>query len=284
MRILFCGSKPLGLSVLKRLVSLTKGELVAVCHPMDSEDSRSVFESFSELCRENSIPLSLATENDSLRTSITNWNPDLVVVCGWYKIITPEVLSLVPHGFIGIHNSLLPNYKGGSPLVWAMINGEAVVGSTLFRLSEGVDDGPILHQTSVSVGELEPIGSVLERLEQQICAEFPSKIIEHAKMPGGLTEQLGRGSTYPIRKPQDGDIDFALSVKEVCDFIHAQSRPYPGAFTSRFGKTLRIWKAYPADAQQNNLSPSRHNCERKIEHLKFSCADGSILTCDWEEE
>lgn len=282
MKILFCGSKALGLSVLSRLVSVSNGESIAVCHPMDQGDSRSVVTSFSQFCRENNIPLSVTADDDSLRNLIINWKPDLVVVCGWYKIITPEVLSLVPRGFVGIHNSLLPNYRGGSPLVWAMINGEAVVGSTLFLLSEGVDDGPILHQISASVEGLEQIGSVLKRLEKKICDEFPSKIMEYALAPWELQEQLGLGTTYPIRKPQDGKIDFSLSVREVCNFIHAQSRPYPGAFATVSGKTVRIWRACPADSELSICTSPGRNSHHKPETLKFSCADGSILTCDWE--
>ena len=76
---------------------------------------------------------------------------DLILVLGWYYIIPKLIREKLKHGAWGIHASLLPNYAGGAPLNWAIINGEKKTGVTLFRLSDGVDDGDIISQKSFHI-------------------------------------------------------------------------------------------------------------------------------------
>jgi methionyl-tRNA formyltransferase len=74
--------------------------------------------------------------------TVTSWNPDAFLVAGWYHMIPKIWRNLAPA--YGLHASLLPDYSGGAPLVWAMINGETKTGVTLFQMDDGVDSGPIV--------------------------------------------------------------------------------------------------------------------------------------------
>ena len=274
----------MGLSVFKNLVELSGSDVFAVCHPGDSSDSRSVGQEFSDYCQKQEIEFFAEDGVGSLRKALNTFHPDVVLVCGWYTLIPAELLSMAPLGFFGIHNSLLPNYKGGSPLVWAMINGESIFGSTLFRLSPGIDDGPILHQVSVSSEAFETIGSLLTKIENRVCAEFPKMFLEYINSPWELRDQVGSGRTFKSRRPSDGLIDFSRPALEVCNFIHAQSRPYPGAHTSRLGKTIRIWSAHPVTKQFPATAYSQMGASGAQEGLVFSCEDCDIITFDWQED
>lgn len=101
--------------------------------------------------------------------------PDVGFVCGWYWLIDRETLDLVPNGLWGVHNSLLPKYRGGAPLVWSILNGDSHVGSSVFKISEGMDDGEILHQVKVKVLPDDNVGSLLEKIEQELIENLPKK-------------------------------------------------------------------------------------------------------------
>ena len=168
----------------------------------------------------------------------------MCIVCGWYWLLRKEILESVPGGFIGIHYSLLPKYRGGAPLVWALINGEPEVGLSIFTFAEGVDSGPIWAQERIPVGPDDYISDVLERLEAKSIAAL------EATYPGILNgttrpwEQEHTQATYcSMRQPSDGEIHWRAPAREVYNFIRAQSRPYPGTFTWLQGEKLVIWRA-----------------------------------------
>jgi methionyl-tRNA formyltransferase len=170
---------------------------------------------------------------------------DVVMVCGWYFLLPPAVLESGPC-FLGIHNSLLPKYRGGAPLVWAMINGEPRVGSSLFGFTPGMDDGPVHQQVAVEPGADDTVGDVLAALEARFVIELPEawKRIVAGNAIGA--KQNHAAATYcGQRLPRDGRIDWRLPADRLHDFVRAQSRPYPGAFTADGERTIHLWRTRP---------------------------------------
>jgi len=166
------------------------------------------------------------------------------MVSGWYWLLSPGILTSVQHGFIGSHYSLLPKYRGGSPLVWALINGEPEVGVSFFSFVEGVDAGRIWAQERVTVGPDDYVSDVLTRLEAATLATLDARY--RAILSGEVqpVDQDHRGATYcAMRSPCDGQIYWRASAADVYNFIRAQSQPYPGAFTWLEGTKLTIWRA-----------------------------------------
>lgn len=133
----------------------------------DRTDSRSVFDEFISFSKENNISLSVARDRKESEELILRLKPDLCIVVGWYWLIIKEILERVENGFIGIHNSLLPKYRGSSPLVWAIINGDEKVGISLFKFSDGIDNGDILFQRSIHISYEEYISNILQKLEDE---------------------------------------------------------------------------------------------------------------------
>lgn len=173
---------------------------------------------------------------------IKNIEPDVILVLGWYYNVPLKVRELSKHGAWGIHASLLPNYAGGAPLVWAIIEGEKETGVTLFRLSDGVDDGDIIAQSKIIIEETDTIKDVYNK------ATLASEciLIGALKDPANIVykkQDVSKINIYPQRSPKDGEIDWTWEEKRIKDFIRAQTRPYPGAWTIINGKKITIWSA-----------------------------------------
>jgi len=175
---------------------------------------------------------------------IKRWHPDLMLVLGWYFMIPTKVRESVPLGCAGIHASLLPKYRGGAPITWAIINGETQTGITFFYMTEGVDNGAIIAQERFSIEDNDNCATVYEK------ATLASIKVLHEYLPQIATgtaphiSQDESQATYsPQRKPEDGLIDWSWNQKRIRDFIRAQTHPYPGAFTYIGEKKVTIWDA-----------------------------------------
>lgn len=243
MRVLFVGSKRMGLRVLREMHAVRPESIAGVVALDDRRDLRSEYEALRGFAVEHRFPLSIG---DDLAGDIKELHPDLVIVSGWYRLFSKELLASVPRGFLGFHGSLLPKYRGGSPVVWQMIRGEQQVGLSLFSITEGMDEGPIWAQRSVKVTAEDDIANVLDKLE--FAAVGLVREVYPAILDGTAAchEQQHHAATYcAARTSWDGLIDWTRTAPEVYDFIRAQAPPYPGAFTVRRGATVKVMRARP---------------------------------------
>jgi methionyl-tRNA formyltransferase len=240
---IFLGSKGFGLTLFKVLVEAAPDVRWRVLHPDDESDVRSARSAFEAYCTARSIPFSLTARSRDAYAAIAEDSPDIVFVCGWYFLVPPDLLRAGPR-FLAIHNSLLPKYRGGSPLVWAMIRGDRTVGSTLFGFTPGMDEGPVYRQVSAELGEQDDIGTALARIEQlwteALAADWPA--IVSGALPGSAQDD-DEASYAALRRPEDGLIDWNWPASAIHDFVRAQTRPYPGAFTMVGSEPVRIWKS-----------------------------------------
>ena len=153
---------------------------------------------------------------------------------------------MVPFGFVGIHASLLPAYRGHAPLVWAMINGERETGYSVFKLDDGVDIGDILYSEKIRIEEEDYINDVLEKVENSVLHFWDKRYGDILKGRLGWRKQEGEGSFAAKRIEADGKIDWEKDAQYLYNFIRAQSCPYPGAYTIFKENKLIIWKAKKA--------------------------------------
>lgn len=245
-RVIFIGSKQIGFECLKLMYRLNKKDLIGAVTIDDQKDTRTCYREIKNFCEQEKIKLHLVKDRSEFNRIIKKIKPDFGIVVGWYWMIDADVLKTVSGGFVGIHASLLPKYRGGAPLVWAMINGEQSAGVTLFSFTEGMDDGGIWGQKRIKVKDSDYISDVLLKIEKQallLIKENYLKILSNSKKPKIQNHRL---ATYcALRIPEDGKICWHKSSQEIYNFIRAQSAPYPGAFTFNCGKKIIIWKARP---------------------------------------
>ena len=212
------------------------------------------FADLSSIAKEKNIPFFIVDGENGKKLNdyediIRELNPDLLLVLGWYYMVPKNIRELANYGAWGIHASLLPNYAGGAPLVWAIIEGKKSTGVTLFRFEDGVDDGDIISQVEFNIEDNETIKEVYEK------AIFNSKLILRSSLENidnvSYTKQdKTKIKIYAQRSPEDGLINWSESSKKIKDFIRAQTKPYPGAFTIINNKKVIIW-----DADIEEVSP-----------------------------
>ncbi len=161
---------------------------------------------------------------------IRRFSPDVLVVAAFGQILSPGLLNLAPLGAINVHASLLPKYRGASPIQWAILKGEKVTGVTIMKMDEGLDTGPILSQKAVAIG----IDDTAKSLHDELAKTGAQLLIETLnRMVNGkiisIPQDEKKASYAPILKKNDGLIDWNRSVKDVHNHIRAMY-PWPGAF------------------------------------------------------
>jgi methionyl-tRNA formyltransferase len=243
-KVLFIGSKPFGLRCFEEMYKIDPQSAIGLVTIDDRMDTRSAFDSFHEFAGRANLKICVAKNRTESEHIIREFQPELCLVNGWYWLIGKDTLESVPHGFIGIHNSLLPKYRGGSPLVWSIINGETRAGLSFFSFTAGMDDGDIWAQESVPIEPADYISDILKKIEGKAISIIQEKYLRILNGQLRPTPQIHNAATFcGSRIPADGLINWGKGAGEIYDFIRAQSEPYPGAFTILDSKTLIIWRA-----------------------------------------
>jgi methionyl-tRNA formyltransferase len=196
---------------------------------------------FKQYAAQNDLKMLVASSGPAATETVLETCPDIVFLCGWYWLLDSRLISSVPLGVFGTHPSLLPRYRGGSPLVWSIINGDSEVGATVFRLSEGMDDGDILLQVRVVNDATDSVATILQKLSDELVKTMPEY---WSKLISGSAELVPQDETFASycgqRLPCDGLIDWGKPAKEVHNFIRAQTAPYPGAYSFLEGRKICI--------------------------------------------
>lgn len=244
-RVLFIGSKESGFKVLQEMFLKAPHSIVGCVTVDDSEDTRSKISVFRKYCNDNGIPLEVLSGKCDISESINRFTPDLCIVMGWYYIISPQLLDRVRGGFIGVHNSLLPRHRGFAPVVWAMIAGDKETGFSVFSFDTGMDTGDIWYQGKIKILKTDYISDVIEKLDIEICKFFRNSYLDI--LSGKIKPQKQMKDNFisygARRTAEDGKIDWNETAEHIYDFIRAQSKPYPGAYTFYRGEKCIIWKS-----------------------------------------
>lgn len=169
---------------------------------------------------------------------------DLMIAVSWRYIIPTHIFNIARIGTFVFHDSLLPEYRGFSPTVWSIINGEDHTGVTLFRISEQVDCGDIIDQERIPIHPDDMIADVMDRVTQAYLHLLERNFDKLANSKVTQHPQNSSLATYTCKRiPEDNLIDWSLSTDSIYNLIRAVSAPYPGAYTSLFGEKLIIWSA-----------------------------------------
>lgn len=237
----FLGSKKFGLNLFKALYEADTSINWTILCPPDLNDMRSYFNEFQEYAKSKNLDLLTADSLAMIEQYALDNKPDVVVVCGYYRILSERILENVTFGVWGIHNSLLPKYRGGSPLVWQLINREKVIGSSFFKFSSGMDDGVILDQVKIENADTMAIGEASDSVEQAWVSKVPGIWADFCKGNIVPAEQNHDEASYCAqRQESDGLIDWTSNAIDIDAFIRAQDAPYPRAFFKLDEKIVRI--------------------------------------------
>ena len=210
--------------------------------------------------------------------------PDAIFVVGWSQLVRGELIELAPLGVYGMHPTLLPRHRGRAPIPWAILSGLAKTGVTLFEIVDPTaDSGPIIAQREVEVEPTETATTLYDKLldaHVELLAEHLPRIAD-----GTATrrpQDAKRASVWPKRIPADGIIDWETRARYLDDWVRAQTRPYPGAFTYLNDEKLIVWRARPIDVEARE--PAGTVLELRPDGAVVACGEGSLLLEEVEPE
>lgn len=169
---------------------------------------------------------------------------DLIIVSGYSRLIPPHIISHPRIGIANIHQSLLPLYRGRHPLNWALIKGEKYTGVTIHHINRRFDAGNIILQEKVKIEENDTVMNIywktVEKGKGLICRL--ARIIGQKRF-AGIKQDENKATIYPVRKPEDGEINWRDSAINIKNLIRALAEPYPGAYFYLKGKKIIIDEA-----------------------------------------
>ena len=245
MRIVFMGTPDFAVSALEALSAGGHEILCAVTQP-DRPKGRSkkpVESPVKALAERLGIPVLQPVkvrEKESVE-SLEALSPEVIVVAAFGQILPEEILSIPPYSCLNIHASLLPKYRGASPIQAAILNGETQTGITIMRMDKGLDTGDILLQKAVTIDPEETGGSLFEKLAP-LGGKAILEALDSLESITPVPQKDEEASKTSLIRKTDGLVRWGNHALSIERMIRAYD-PWPGAFTLCEGKQLKLWKA-----------------------------------------
>ena len=255
-------------------------EIVAVVTlPGPIDPNRSGQCSFDEVAaRHGAVLVQTADVNaESTLDAIRALDPELIFVVGWSQLVREPFIALAGEGVFGIHPTLLPRHRGRAPIPWAILSGLARTGVTLFEiLDASADSGAIVGQVAVDIASDETAATLFARIVDahveliRVCV--PQLL---ARTAPRIPQDARRASSWPKRVPADGIIDWETRAPYLYDWVRAQTRPYPGAFTFLGDEKVVVWRARPVEL--DDAAPAGTIVATRPEGPVVACGQGGLL-------
>jgi methionyl-tRNA formyltransferase len=201
---------------------------------------------------------------------------ELIVVAAFGQILPPEVLRLPRFGCLNVHASLLPRWRGASPINAAILAGDDETGVTIMLMGEGLDTGPVLEQTATPIGPDETAGQLSDRLAALGAETFVRTLprwLSGAIVPRPQDEAAAT-MTRPLRK-EDGLLDWTRPASDLVHVVRAYT-PWPGAHTIFEGRQLKVLQARPVPLDPGELPPGQCFLREPDHALCCTCGQGAL--------
>ena len=204
-------------------------------------------------------------------------DPDLTFVVGWSQLVLDEFIGLARHGVFGMHPTLLPKHRGRAAIPWAILSGLAKTGVTLFEIVDGTaDSGPIVGQVEVPLSPDETATTLYDKVTAahvELVRRCVPQLLDGTAPR--LEQDTRRASAWPKRSPADGIIDWETRAPYLHDWVRAQTRPYPGAFTFHGEEKLVVWRARPVELDDE--APAGTVVAFDGEAAVVACGEGGLV-------
>jgi methionyl-tRNA formyltransferase len=211
-------------------------------------------------------------------------DPELVFVVGWSQLVREPFIALAREGVFGMHPTLLPRHRGRAPIPWTILSGLARTGVTLFEIVDSTaDSGAIVCQVDVDVDPDDTAATLYVRITEahvELVRECVPQLI--AGTATRTPQDPRRGSSWPKRVPADGVIDWETRAPYLYDWVRAQTRPYPGAFTFAGDAKVVVWRARPVELEAE--APAGTIVDELPEGPVVACGEGGLLLEEIETE
>ncbi len=277
MRVLLIGRDSFGKDCLKAL--LEQGENLVGVITVPDPPGPAKPNPTKDFANEAALPLLLPSslKDPQVADWVRNRQPELIVLAFVTDIVPKAIFDIPKYKAINYHPSLLPKYRGGSAINWAVINGETETGVTVHYIDEGIDTGDIIIQEKVPISPEDTVASLyfekLYPLGVRMMAEAV-RMIREGKAPA-IKQDNSQASYQPVIREKHVIIDFSKLVQNVHNLIRG-SNPTPGATTYWRGKKIKIWNSRMVPG---NIKPSRPGeiLQLNPQGIMIAAADGGII-------
>lgn len=278
-KIIFFGTPKIAIPSLNKI----SANVIAVVTQPDKPQGRGQKVSSSPI-KELALSLNISvlqpesTLDKDFRQKLRDLLPDLMVVVAYGKILGKKILEIPRLSAINLHPSLLPKYRGASPINWAIYNGEKTTGITIQKITSQMDAGPILGQKEVEILDNENAIQLEERLAS-IGAELLYDVIENIENITPIPQDDSKATFAPILKKEDGLIDWnkdaSFILRQILSLV-----PWPAAYTLFKGEIFKIYSAQTAYEDLIKNVDTLNNGEGTIigrKDLIVKCGNNSAL-------
>jgi methionyl-tRNA formyltransferase len=282
LRLVFCGTPQFAVPSLKYLLSQTEIEVAAVITQPDRPKGRGQEISQSPVKRvalDAGVPVHQPQKirAPEFQPVLEALAPDAIVIIAYGQIIPARLLSIPKLGWINLHASLLPKYRGAAPINWAIVNGETITGITTMRIDAGMDTGDMLLQQEITIGAKETAPELAARMSE---AGAPLMLETLLGLQSGdiqpQPQNHQQSSMAPMLKKEDGRIDWNLSADQIFNRMRGFA-PWPGATTTFRGQGCQVW-GEPMLETDNLPGPpgTIHAVKKKTSELLVVCGQGIL--------
>jgi methionyl-tRNA formyltransferase len=245
--IIFLGTSQFAVPVLERLVN--EFRISAVVTQPDRPSGRGAKTEFSAV-KKQALSLGLNVlqpikiKDSGFISVIADYAPDLMVVAAYGQILSSQLLELPKFGCINVHASLLPRWRGASPIQSAILAGDAITGVTIMKMDEGLDTGPIVAQSTISINVDDTASSLSEKLSQAGAELLINTLGGYLKGQFQPVKQDNEKSTLTkILRKSDGQMDFNKPAAYLERMVRAFS-PWPGAYFQWKEQSIKVMRAH----------------------------------------
>jgi len=246
MRIIFCGTPEFAVPSLRRLAAESGISVEAVITQPDRPRGRGQHVSNSpvkEAALANNLQIYQpeTIKSDSAQEFLKRAAPDAVVIIAYGQIIPARLLTIPRLGWINLHASLLPHYRGAAPIHWAIANGETTTGLTTMQIDAGMDTGPTLVQHELKIGADETSPELAARMSEIGASLIVDSLLRLDRGEISPQPQDSAKATYaPILKKEGGRIDWTRTAEQIYNRMRGFA-PWPGAYSTFRGQTCHLW-------------------------------------------
>lgn len=276
MKVVFMGTPDFAVEALREIA--TKHDVIAVITQKDKLGNRNklTMPPVKTVALELGIPV---YQYDRISregvADLRELNPDIAVTAAFGQILSREILSIPKYGVINIHASLLPKYRGSSPIQWAVINGDEYTGVTIMQTAYEVDSGDIIKQYPIKIGPKETAGELFDRLAILGAEAVIDVLADIESSKAKYTKQDETQATFcKMLTKQDGKIDFNKSFREIDCHVRGMT-PWPSAFCEIDGMKFKIFDTEYIHDDTNTHSGSVLFADTRS-GLVIKCADGAV--------
>jgi methionyl-tRNA formyltransferase len=212
----------------------------------------------------------------TLAAALAALRPDVLAVAAYGRILGKDLLELAPHGAVNVHGSLLPKYRGAAPIQWAIAEGERETGVSIMQMDEGLDTGDVLLQRAIPIAPGDAADTLAPRLAAlggEALVETLALLEQGSAIP--VRQDGARATLAPILTKEHGRIAWTLPAPRIVHRMLGFS-PWPGAWTTLEGRTVKILAAVPADPVDPAAAPGEAR-RAPGRGIGVACGEGTSL-------